>query len=80
MGGELKGGLTSLTQREREVLRLLAAGCTYCAIAAQLGISPNTVVSHIKNAYRKLDVHNGASAVMRALQLGVLQLQPMGET
>lgn len=74
----LRGGLTALTQRERDVVRLLAAGCTYCDIAARLGISPNTVVTHIKNAYRKLDVHNGASAVMRAMQLGVLQ--PMGET
>ena len=69
----LRGGLTALTQREREVVRLLAAGCTYRDIAARLGISPNTVVSHIKNSYRKLEVHNGASAVMRAMQLGVLQ-------
>jgi DNA-binding NarL/FixJ family response regulator len=76
--GELRGGFTPLTQREREVLQLLAAGCTYCAIAARLGISPNTVVTHIKNAYRKLDVHNGASAVMRAMQLGVFH--PLGET
>jgi DNA-binding CsgD family transcriptional regulator len=69
----LRGGLTALTQREREVVRLLAAGCTYCDIAARLGISPNTVVSHIKNSYRKLQVHNGASAVMRAMQLGLLE-------
>ena len=67
-----------LTRRERDVLRLLAAGCTYCGIAAHLGISPHTVVTHIKNAYRKLDVHNAASAVMRAVQLGIVQ--PVGET
>jgi DNA-binding CsgD family transcriptional regulator len=69
----LRGGLTALTQREREVVRLLAAGCTYCDIASRLGISPNTVVSHIKNSYRKLEVHNAASAVMRAVQLGIFQ-------
>lgn len=73
-----KGTLTALTRREREVLRLLADGRTYCGIAAQLGVSPHTVVTHIKNAYRKLDVHNGASAVMRATQLGIFQ--SMGET
>ena len=38
----------------------------------QLGISPHTVVTHIKNAYRKLEVHTAASAVMRAVQLGLL--------
>lgn len=70
--------VTTLTKRELDVLRLLASGCTYLQIAAQLGVSPHTVVSHIKNMYRKLDVHNGAGAVMRAMQLGIFQT--MGET
>ncbi|MCD6041419.1 MAG: response regulator transcription factor [Burkholderiales bacterium] len=63
--------MIALTQRELDVLRLLASGCTYLQIATQLGISPHTVVSHIKNTYRKLEVHNAAGAVMRAMQLGV---------
>lgn len=65
--------MITLTQRELDVLRLLGSGCTYLQIAAQLGISPHTVVSHIKNTYRKLDVHNAAAAVMRAVQLGVFE-------
>lgn len=60
-----------LTPRELEILRLLASGCSYWQAAARLGISPHTVVSHVKNAYRKLDVHTAASAVMRAVELGL---------
>ena len=53
-----------------EVIRLLASGCTYSQIAERLGISAHTVPSHIKNTYRKLDVHTAAAAVFRALSLG----------
>lgn len=60
-----------LTPREVQVLRLLASGCSYWEAAARLGISPHTVVSHVKNAYRKLQVHTAASAVMRAVELGL---------
>jgi len=59
-----------LTRRELEVIRLLASGCTYSQIAERLGISAHTVTSHIKNTYRKLDVHTAAAAVFRALSLG----------
>ncbi len=65
----------SLTRREVEVLRLLAHGGTYSTVADELGISEHTVTSHIKNAYRKLDVHSSAAAVFRALQLRLLELQ-----
>ena len=58
-----------LTLREADVLRLLASGCTYAQVAARLGISAHTVASHIKNAYRKLEVHSAAAAVMRAIEL-----------
>lgn len=60
-----------LTPREVQVLRLLASGCSYWEAAARLGISPHTVVTHVKNAYRKLEVHTAASAVMRAVELGL---------
>jgi DNA-binding CsgD family transcriptional regulator len=62
-----------LTPREADVVRLLGSGCSYCQVALRLGISPHTVVTHIKNAYRKLEVHSGAAAVMRAVQLGFIQ-------
>jgi DNA-binding CsgD family transcriptional regulator len=64
-----------LTLRETDVLRLLANGCTYEQVADRLGISAHTVGSHIKNAYRKLEVHSAAAAVMRAVQLQLL-LEP----
>lgn len=64
---------SELTPRELEVVRLLSQGCTYGRIADRLGISEGTVTSHIKNAYRKLDVHTAAAAVFRTLQLQLAQ-------
>ena len=69
--------LSVLTPRELDVLRLLASGCSYWQAARRLGISPHTVVSHIKNAYRKLDVHTAAAAVMRAVELGLFQTETL---
>ena len=66
------GSPQCLTLREVDVLRLLAQGCGYFEIGTRLGVSVNTVTSHIKNAYRKLEVHSGAAAVMRAVELRLL--------
>lgn len=63
-----------LTGREAEVLRLLARGRTYAQAADQLGMSAHTVATHVKNAYRKLDVHSAAAAVMRAIELRLLEV------
>jgi DNA-binding CsgD family transcriptional regulator len=65
-------GVVRLTEREAEVLRLIARGCTYVQVADQLGMSAHTVGSHIKNAYRKLEVHSAAAAVMRAIELRLI--------
>ena len=73
---KLNGTDTRLTPREIEVLRLLADGCTYAQAAVRLGISLHTVTTHVKNAYRKLDVHNAAAAVSRAFHLEGLAIQP----
>ena len=62
-----------LTQREADVLRLIARGHTYADAAERLGISPHTVASHIKKAYRKLGVHSAGAAVMRAVTLGLIE-------
>jgi len=70
--GQAAGGAQPLTVREVDVLRLLAQGCSYLEIGARLGVSVNTVTSHIKNSYRKLAVHSAAAAVMRAVQLRLL--------
>lgn len=61
-----------LTRRESEVLRLLAQGCTYLQVSERLGMSCNTVTTHIKNIYRKLEVRSGRGAVWRALELRLL--------
>jgi len=58
-----------LTSREAEVLRLLAHGCTYSQVGDRLGVSLHTVESHVKNVYRKLDVHSARAAVWRAIEL-----------
>jgi DNA-binding CsgD family transcriptional regulator len=63
---------TDLTPREVDVVRLLSLGCSYSQVADRLGISEHTVSSHIKNTYRKLDVHTAAAAVFRAMALGLL--------
>jgi len=68
-----------LTLREADVVRLLARGCSYAEIAQQLGISAHTVASHVKNAYRKLDVHCAAAAVMRAIELRVFAAAGPGD-
>lgn len=60
-----------LTAREADVLRLIARGRTYAQIGHDLGISTHTATTHIRNAYRKLDVRSGAAAVMRAVELKV---------
>ena len=61
-----------LTARETQVLQLLASGCTYSQAAERLGVSPHTITTHIKNLYRKLQVHCAAGAVMRGVQLRLL--------
>lgn len=61
-----------LTARETDVLQLLAEGCTYTQVSDRLGVSANTVASHVKNIYRKLEVHSGRAAVWRAVELRLL--------
>jgi DNA-binding CsgD family transcriptional regulator len=66
------GAKVVLTPREYQVVQLLGRGCTYCQVAEQMGVSLHTVTSHVKNAYRKLEVHSAAAAVMRAVELRLL--------
>ena len=59
---------TNLTQRETEVLTHLCRGKSYKMIADDLFISEETVRRHIKNIYRKLEVHSKSEAVAKAFK------------
>jgi two-component system response regulator DesR len=61
-----------LTDREREVLGLIAAGATNREIAERLYLSPHTVKEHTSALYRKLHARNRAEAVQRAQRVGLL--------
>jgi LuxR family maltose regulon positive regulatory protein len=69
----LEGTLVEpLSQRELEVLQLIALGRNNQEIARQLVVAPGTVKAHTASIYRKLDVANRTEAVARARQLGIL--------
>jgi two-component system response regulator DesR len=61
-----------LSEREREVLGLIAAGSTNKEIAQRLFLSPYTVKEHTSAVYRKLGARNRADAVQRAQRIGLL--------
>jgi LuxR family maltose regulon positive regulatory protein len=61
-----------LTEREREVLRLLAVGQSNLEIARTLYVEVNTVKTHLKRLYGKLGVHSRVQAVRRAQELSIL--------
>ena len=61
-----------LSQRESDILRLVAKGIGFAEVGEQLFISPHTVVTHVKKIYRKLAVHSRGEAVYEAGQLGLL--------
>lgn len=64
----------ALSQREREVLTLIAEGASYDEIRSQLAISLDTVKSHVKKIFAKLDARNGPHAV--AIAIGLQQIYP----
>ena len=63
--------LAGLTEREVEVLRLIAGGQTTKEIARALGISPKTAGNHIQNLYPKIEVKTRAGATLYAIEHGL---------
>ena len=64
-----------LSEREIEVLRLVAEGLSRQEIASRLVLSLNTVKTHARNVYAKLGVHNKIQAVSKARALGLLETE-----
>jgi len=69
--GAAPGELAALTDREREVLGLLARGLTNKDIAEALVITPNTVKRHLKAIFEKLGVHTRSAAAAKAISNGM---------
>jgi DNA-binding NarL/FixJ family response regulator len=67
------GARLGLSHRESEVLALLVAGLSNKAIAGRLVVGDETVKSHVRSIYRKLDVTDRAGAVALALREGIFQ-------
>ena len=68
----------ALSDRELQVLDGLARGLTRKAIAARLGISPETVKDYVTSLFCKLDAHDRVTAVTHAVNMGVMPLPPVG--
>jgi DNA-binding CsgD family transcriptional regulator len=62
-----------ISEREFEVLELLARGSSNKQIAQRLKVSPNTVKTHVARLYEKLDVQRRTEAVLRARELGMVR-------
>jgi len=62
-----------VSEREFEVLTLLAAGRSNKEIASQLHVSPNTVKTHVANLFEKLEARRRTEAILRARELGMIQ-------
>ena len=61
-----------MSERELEVLQLIASGKTNRRIATELYVSVGTVKTHLNNLYRKLDAHSRTQALARARELNLL--------
>ena len=71
--GRAGDGMRALTDREREVVRLIAEGLTNREIGEAIFVSESTVKFHVRNVMRKLDVHHRAEVAYAASRLGLLE-------
>ncbi len=65
-----------ITRREEEVLQLIAEGLSTTEVAGQLFISVKTVKNHLASVYQKLDSRDRTQAVVRAVKMGIIRLEP----
>ena len=71
---KMRPRISTLTPREREILKLLAEGNSVKEIAILLGLSVKTVEAHKFNLMRKLDIHNKAQLVTYAIQKKIIKV------
>jgi DNA-binding NarL/FixJ family response regulator len=69
-----EGARALVSKREEEVLRLVATGVSIPQAASELYISVKTVKNHLSSIYQKLDSHDRAQAVVKAMRMGIIQL------
>ncbi|MEU4572467.1 response regulator [Nonomuraea sp. ATR24] len=67
-----RAGLTGLTDRERQILVLIARGRSNAEIAAELGVSASTVKNHVTSVFAKIGVRDRAQAVIAAYEAGLI--------
>jgi DNA-binding NarL/FixJ family response regulator len=70
-GGRSAAAFPDLTERELEILELIAAGCSNAQIGKRLGIAPKTVRNHVANVLNKLEVADRSQAIVRAREAGM---------
>ena len=64
-----------LSEREREVIRLVAMGLSNKEIAERMFIAVNTVMTHRRNISRKLDIHSAAGLTIYAIVNGIINVE-----
>jgi DNA-binding NarL/FixJ family response regulator len=75
-----QAGVDSLTEREREIVQLLAAGHDNRTIAARLHLSEKTVGNRLSEIFQKLGVANRTQAAMVAVQRGLVPAAELNQT
>ena len=70
-GREPDAGRPELTERETEVLKMVAKGLSYKQIAERLVLSHRTVQNHVQNTLRKLQMHNRVELTRYAIEQGL---------